>query len=234
MPRGNPFPADGRVHGSLWSRPAPVVLVLALRFDTRHPPDPWPPVPERFSRYLRWQDQLAGCYGRWLLRKGLNAWGLPANVSDDVWVDDFGRPHLPDGRPDFNISHAGGYVVCALTRRGRVGIDVERVRHLEWEALADSLTAVESRYLARTDDRLGAFFDLWTRKESVIKADGRGLSIPLPSVDVSEPLAFLGLAAYWLHPVDLSPGYRCHLATDRPVDGIRLIRVRPAAMDFKS
>jgi 4'-phosphopantetheinyl transferase len=210
-----------------------MILLLALRFDTRHPPDVWPPVPEPFRRDRRWQDRLAGSYGRGLLRMGLNAWGLPANVLDDVCVDDFGRPHLPDGRPDFNISHAGGYVVCALTRRGRVGIDVERIRPLEWEALAANLTAAESRSLAGTDDRLGTFFDLWTRKESVVKADGRGLSLPLPTVDVSNRLAFLGPRAYWLHPVDLSPGYCCHLATDHPVEGIRLIHVRPAAMDFK-
>lgn len=100
----------------------------------------------------------------------------------------FGRPLLlePDGY-DFNVSHAGDWVVCAFADQG-VGIDVEQIRPLdltiaqryfapgEYAALLDKPTDAE---------QLQYFFQVWTLKESYVKAIGEGLSIPLDAFEVA-------------------------------------------------
>lgn len=101
----------------------------------------------------------------------------------------------PRGRPavdpaygiDFNTSRSGGLSVVAVSR-GRVGIDTEAVRPIDDAAgLADGLfTEEEQRSLqaAPRASRDDAFLELWTRKESVVKAFGTGLSAPLDTFEV--------------------------------------------------
>lgn len=84
----------------------------------------------------------------------------------------------------FNISHTDGLVALALAR-APIGVDVEWLaRPGRTVELADrffapaEVAALRARPEAHQRDR---FFDLWTLKESYIKARGEGLAIPLDS-----------------------------------------------------
>ncbi|WP_346533499.1 4'-phosphopantetheinyl transferase superfamily protein [Micromonospora sp. DPT] len=93
----------------------------------------------------------------------------------------------PDGRPwvraggvslPVSVSHAEGVVVVAARRAGAVGVDVERRRPLPALALAHRWYAPpEAAWLGDLPDaaRVEAFLLLWTAKEAVGKALGRGL-----------------------------------------------------------
>jgi 4'-phosphopantetheinyl transferase len=105
---------------------------------------------------------------------------------------EYGRPELsvPQLTPAlrFNLSHTAGLVACAVTLDEAVGIDVERMsRRVEIDQLARSVFSdaerAELAELAGEAKRL-RFFQLWTLKESYIKAVGRGLSLPLRSISV--------------------------------------------------
>ncbi|GAA4982756.1 4'-phosphopantetheinyl transferase superfamily protein [Pseudonocardia tropica] len=114
------------------------------------------------------------------------------------------RPHLVDrvsGRPvpvDVNLSHTADLVVVGVARTGgppgtaaRIGVDVERVDRLVADRpgmLARFTAPVERRRLAAVPDatRTAAVSRLWTCKEAVAKADGRGLGLDLRTV-VPEP-----------------------------------------------
>ncbi len=125
-----------------------------------------------------------------------------------------------------SISHSGEWVVAALTRAGPIGVDVEQVVDLDAASLLDTvLSTEESLDDATTED----FFRLWTRKESLLKATGEGLALPMSEVVVSgahEPPRLLRLGALadpearmW----DLSPapGYAAALAALGPVATLR-------------
>ncbi|WP_459855300.1 4'-phosphopantetheinyl transferase family protein [Humidesulfovibrio idahonensis] len=92
-----------------------------------------------------------------------------------------GKPSLVQGGSEFNLSHAGDWILVAVSVSGPVGIDVEPLRVLpDADALVERFFAPEERsaYLACSEpDRARAFFTLWTRKEAYAKALGQGLGL---------------------------------------------------------
>lgn len=104
-----------------------------------------------------------------------------------------GKPELApehgDGRLHFNLAHAQGLALYAVTYDRQVGIDVEYMRpQLACRAVAERFFAPsEARRLAALPEEVQgeAFFCCWTRKEAYLKARGDGLSLPLASWSVS-------------------------------------------------
>lgn len=97
-----------------------------------------------------------------------------------------GKPRLVQAKIDFNMSHADGVAVVAVTTSGqRVGVDVESVQRAS--AIAEATDMVVGKgdpSDAWTPQRLA---ELWTAKEAFAKACGLGLRLDLRdiSVDVS-------------------------------------------------
>jgi len=102
-----------------------------------------------------------------------------------------GKPHLDAphvSRLDFNISHSGDRLAIAATKRGSVGIDIERLRPMpDAEELAEKiLSANEIAVLANLPklQRERAFLVAWVRKEACLKAAGAGFSMSPTDFDV--------------------------------------------------
>jgi 4'-phosphopantetheinyl transferase len=100
-----------------------------------------------------------------------------------------GKPELAeDNGLHFNLSHTEGTTMIAVTRAGRVGVDVERIReNLDPLALGKRFfSPQESEWLGSqpVEKRFAAFFGCWTAKEAYVKACGSGLSVPLDGFGV--------------------------------------------------
>lgn len=102
----------------------------------------------------------------------------------------FGKPRLADHpSTHFSLSHSGDQAVLAVSDQREIGIDIERVRPLDHLDLTrryfhpNEVAAIEG--VASPDEQLLVFFRVWTLKEAVVKAIGKGLSIPLDTFDVS-------------------------------------------------
>jgi 4'-phosphopantetheinyl transferase len=99
----------------------------------------------------------------------------------------YGKPRIvgPAGfakRIAFNISHTDGLVIVGVTSRRALGVDVECMqRRAALEVAERFFSAPEVRALQRLPVQMQAlqFWELWTLKESYVKARGMGLSIPL-------------------------------------------------------
>ena len=109
-----------------------------------------------------------------------------------------GKPSLADASSalDFNLSHTGPFGLLALARPGPVGVDVEEERlGRPFAGLARRcFTPAELReWSALSEDaRTHGFYALWSCKEAVAKALGRGLSLPLRSIRIDAGAAFAG------------------------------------------
>jgi 4'-phosphopantetheinyl transferase len=113
----------------------------------------------------------------------------------------YGKPRLADeSNLRFNLTHSHGLALLAVTHGREIGVDVERLREMEGdgEPLAQRFFSPREAAVLRSlppQLRREAFFHCWTRKEAYIKAQGKGLLLPLDQFDVSlhpdEPAALL-------------------------------------------
>lgn len=100
---------------------------------------------------------------------------------------EYGRPEIAPTHTDvqglsFNISHTEGAILLGVTRDRALGIDVENLN-----ARSASLDLARRVFAPQEIEALSAlpearqrerFLELWTLKESYIKARGMGLAIP--------------------------------------------------------
>lgn len=132
---------------------------------------------QRLSRYLRQDDRMRCLLAGLLLRAVFGK-----EKYKRIAVDGCGKPYLA-GDDFFSLSHSGDYVILAVAGC-RVGVDIEKLVSSAGFLEADCLTDKERAWLsAENSDR--AFFELWTGKESVMKATGLGFRLSPKSVDVA-------------------------------------------------
>jgi 4'-phosphopantetheinyl transferase len=175
----------------------------------------------KVMRYRRWEDRQAKMLGHLLLREGLSERGFDVESLGVISTEQFGRPYVRQN-VDFNVSHSGDYVVCAVSEGTRVGIDIEKRRAFSFSDLAECFTEDEQEELMNSENRTVTFYDLWTMKESVLKADGRGLFVPLSQVVIEDGLARLNGAKWFLTKLDFGADYSCHLATSTELATLEL------------
>ncbi len=133
------------------------------------------------NHYITARGQLRELLSRYLSQK-------PADFRFEYTAH--GKPSLiGDHALNFNLSHSGKLVLYAITRRRRLGIDIELMRpdfsgvEIAEHYFSKNEVAVFQRLPQNL--RADAFFTCWTRKEAYIKAIGEGLSCPLDSFDVA-------------------------------------------------
>lgn len=139
---------------------------------------------QRAKRFLKDADRNRCLTGEVILRKMLIEKGVEA---PQFHYGSCGKPSLVGGELHFNLSHAGEYVLLALSEYP-VGVDIELPRKIS-DGVAEMVYTDEERlWIEHQSDKEFAFFRLWTLKESYIKAIGRGLQKALQefSFTVSE------------------------------------------------
>ncbi|MEI6970059.1 MAG: 4'-phosphopantetheinyl transferase superfamily protein [bacterium] len=185
---------------------------------------------ERADRYITGEARRRFITGRGILRR-LLALYIPADPEEIVFAyNEYGRPVIA-GPPDsntvaFNLSHSAGGALYAISRGATVGVDLERVRTLDFLSISSRFFATsEAAALAALpgSEQMGAFFQCWTRKEACAKAQGTGLYLNLRDIEVSlgpgVPPTVVRLsgstdaAAGWsLHDIDAGGEFKAALA----------------------
>jgi len=174
-------------------------------------------------RYKQWRDRLLNLAGKLLLIEALRPFGFAANCLERLQYNQFNRPYIP-GNIDFNISHAGSYVLCAIAPHVKVGIDVEQIRPVNFSDLDGVMTHCQWKAINDASDPLKLFYSYWAIKESVIKADCRGLSIPLTTIAIGAGFATCETNTWWLHPVNIDTDYCASLAVNQPCMNTTLVK----------
>lgn len=140
----------------------------------------------RVARYRQERDRNNSLLTRALVRYVL---GEITNISPESLEFEHsphGKPILQAGQtPDsihFNISHTRHLTCCAVSMDTPVGIDVESLHRKVNLAIAPRFFSKSEADLLEKlpeEQKKSVFLDLWTLKESFIKAKGKGLAMPL-------------------------------------------------------
>lgn len=118
--------------------------------------------------------------------------GFYLNIDNEKIIfsyNEFGKPFLDNEAIHFNLSHSHNLALFAVNLRYELGIDIE------WMHRKTNLLEIGERFFSANEyaelkslpaelQRQG-FFNCWTRKESYIKARGKGLGLPLSKFEVS-------------------------------------------------
>jgi 4'-phosphopantetheinyl transferase len=145
--------------------------------------------------------------------------GLNYGIKPDeirISVGTAGKPYLLS-HPNifYNISHSGEWVVVALSDF-EVGIDVEKVKKVNISIAERFFSEDEKKQLFSLPEnsRIEHFFDLWTLKESFLKAIGTGLTKPLNCFSVRKiqdrfiVLNYENETSFFLKQLHLREGYK--------------------------
>ena len=140
----------------------------------------------RVDRFRFIDDKKRTVAGEMLARKAIAEWcGVtPENIT--FGIKEHGKPYAKDLAVEFNISHSGDMVVCAVDDKP-IGIDIEQICPIDLSVAKRICTDEELLYLfGRTPteqdftyttdtETLTRFFELWTAKEAYGKYQGNGI-----------------------------------------------------------
>ncbi|MBV9576787.1 MAG: 4'-phosphopantetheinyl transferase superfamily protein [Gammaproteobacteria bacterium] len=144
---------------------------------------------------------------------------------------DYDKPYLckPENTLQFNLSHSESLAAYAITHDHAIGIDIEKMQTTYHAGIAQryfSQTENSALSLLSPAEKAACFYRLWSRKEALIKAAGKGLAIPIASFTVStkdivETIHLEG-QTWSLFPLNLHDDYQAAFATLQTVKHIYL------------
>ena len=180
---------------------------------------------QRNDRYLQQIDRQRNLFGLLLLRM---MWWKQFNQPLDlekIESTEFKRPYLPGSMVDFNISHAGDFVICVLGPGVNVGIDIERKKAVDFSDFKRTMNTQQWDEINNSPDPDSKFFEFWCIKESVIKADGRGLSIPLKEIIIRSNTVSYSGNLWHIRPFMINSEHFGCIACDREFTDFQLNEV---------
>ncbi|NOU16647.1 MAG: 4'-phosphopantetheinyl transferase superfamily protein [Bacteroidales bacterium] len=174
-----------------------------------------PELKEKNSRYIRWQNRHSHLFGKLLLIEALKRHGIENDIWNYVEYNSYDRPYLTLNEYDFNITHSGNYVACAIGKNIRLGIDIEENRDVNLKHFDTVMTPSQWNKIYNANYPLKEFFKYWTIKESVIKADGRGFAIPLDKLEVKNNTVQYDDKSWLVQELKIGSNYSAALATNQ-------------------
>ena len=141
---------------------------------------------KRIKRFKYFQDSLRTLLAEILIRSIIQKRIKGKNEELIFNTNRYGKPFLENiDNLYFNEAHSEEWVVCAVDCEP-IGIDIELIKQIDFSIAERFFSKEEYKDLMSKDEneKLLYFFDLWTLKESYIKAVGKGLSIPLDSFTI--------------------------------------------------
>lgn len=113
----------------------------------------------------------------------MNQYGLSiSNIN--IMKELYGKPYILNKYVNFNISHAAKIVIAAYSQYEEIGIDIEQINSIEFDAFRNVFLDYEFNEILKQENiesQLKQFYKFWTLKECYLKYLGIGLYRDLTS-----------------------------------------------------
>lgn len=173
---------------------------------------------KRIKKYRRWQDAQSTLLGYLLISKELLLGDL--KKISTIQYNAFNKPFLKNNS-FFNVSHSGNYVVFISCKTNEIGIDIEKIDYeISVNDFFSHMTKKEQQIVETSNNKVKAFYSYWTQKEVVIKACGKGLTIPLKSFEIINNRTHLENKQYFTKEIFINSQYTCQIASTMKLDNI--------------
>ena len=127
------------------------------------------------------EDRCLILLGKMILLHILNKYeNWNRNELPEISYNEYGKPYIKNIKGHFNISHSGNIVICGYSEK-IIGLDIEKIQPFCLEDFKYILTKGE--YCLLKQGNINDFYKIWTQKEAVSKAMGRGFYLDLVSID---------------------------------------------------
>jgi 4'-phosphopantetheinyl transferase len=150
----------------------------------------------RYRCFVFERDRRRYLLARMLVRHALARYVARIPSCLTFGANPYGRPFLTEqpasehGPVSFNLTHTAGLIALAVTRGRAIGIDAEcaqRTLAIPSKSTVFSPAEISTVAASPLESRHRTLLELWTLKESYIKARGRGLSLPLHDISFAFP-----------------------------------------------
>ena len=178
------------------------------------------------NQYVSAQGTLRVLLGKYLRRS-------PEQISFSY--TEYGKPYLENTNIRFNLSHSNNLILFAFSLHDELGVDIEYVdpRHRDFDIARRFFHPNETTALQNLSEqpRMNLFYRIWTAKEALLKACGKGLSIPLNRFSVidgitGETVKLLALErkSWILDAINVDDAYKAALVRElvKSAPGIKL------------
>jgi len=171
----------------------------------------------KIKNFRRWQDAQLSLLGLYLLRYSLKQFEKKLDISE-LNFNSNSKPYLNGENLEFNISHSGDIVVCAISDQFEIGIDIEILKDIDVGDFKGQMTDNELKKVIYANDVTSSFFDYWTQKEAVLKAQGSGIIEFLQSFEIIGKRTTLNHSHFFIKEIPLDDRYKCHIAFKDKMD----------------
>jgi len=146
----------------------------------------------RAGKFLKEEDATRYTKSHYKTREILKEYFANKNSIIQIEKDIDGKPFIKNNTLDlyFNISYRGNVFVMAVSNQKQVGIDVEQIKEFKGiKKFIDFCFSEKEKEIINTaknkNDKIANLFELWTAKESYVKALGKGITTNMKSIDAS-------------------------------------------------
>jgi len=103
---------------------------------------------------------------------------------NQLTFDNYGKPSLPG--MSVSISHSGEYAAVSISENDKIGIDIQKHEYLELNDYKSFLSEDEMMRIEELNikEKRLLFYSIWSNKEAIMKADGRGMSIDPKNINL--------------------------------------------------
>ena len=167
------------------------------------------------SQYQSQKDRQARVLSKFLTEKLFHQF-YPDHQLDwkKLKKDENFKPYLEGYHFNFSSAHSEDLCVVCASVNDRCGVDTEILKPLDVSVFKDFLHSEEQDYLLNGQNSVNDFYNIWIKKEAVLKASGLGISKELNEVNTLPDCIQVNDQNFFASEVFISELYKVFIALE--------------------